>query len=247
MEKREIILQELREISDLVAGIPDINPFSLPTGYFDRFPASMLALVQPATADFGARTTPFDVPPGYFDELAGSILAKVKQLETQTAREELEEIAPLLNSISRTPVYTVPEGYFESLEVTVPLKVASPSAKVLSLGKPRRIFQYAVAACAAGILMVGAYLYINKGTATPGEPMAISYDSAMKMNVPAELSELNTPEISQYLEESPAIGYAINAANEEEDVQQYIHAASDEEIDQYLNESAEPGEKHNGS
>jgi hypothetical protein len=247
MEKREIILQELKEISEVVSAIPNENVFSVPAGYFDQFPAAVVALVHTETAHFGEKRTPFDVPKGYFEGLAAEVLNKVKQQNAQTVEEELNEIAPILNTISRETVYTVPEGYFESLEVTVPLKVAARSKKVFSLGTPRRILQYAIAACAAGILMVGAYLYINEGTATPGEPMAISYDSAMKMNVTAELSQLNTQEINQYLEESPAIGYAINGSAEEEDVQQYIHSTSDEEIDQYLNETADPGEKQNGS
>jgi hypothetical protein len=247
METKEIILQELRDISEIVANIPKGNTFSLPAGYFDQFPAAVLAQIHAENVDFGVKNTPFDVPKGYFDDLAGNILNKIKEQQVQTVEEELNEIAPILNTISRKPVYAVPDGYFESLEVTVPLKVAKPAAKVFSFGKPKRMLQYAVAACTAGILMVGAYLYINKGTATPGQEMAISYDSAMKMNVSEELSDLNTQEIDQYLEESPAVGYAINTTADEMDVQQYIHSASDEEIDQYLNETADPGEKRNGS
>jgi hypothetical protein len=240
MKNRETILHELRQISEAVANLGTENIFTVPANYFEQFPASVLARIMSENADLGLKTNPFNVPKGYFDGLPGNILNRIKQQQVQSVEEELNEIAPLLNTVSKKPVYAVPDGYFESLEVTVPLKVAQPREKVFSLGKPRRIFQYAVAACTAGILMVGAYLYTNKGTATPDQAMAIPYDSAIKMNVSQELANVNTQDIDQYLEEAPTVGYAINTPAEEVDVQEYIQAVSDEEIDQYLKETAEP-------
>jgi hypothetical protein len=247
MENRETILQELKQISEVVASLERKNTFFVPPAYFDGFASSVLARIQAENAVFGSKTTPFSVSEGYFDGLASTVLDRIRQQQVQTVEEERNEIAPILNTISRQPVYTVPDGYFESLEITVPLKVARPAEKVFSLGKSRRILQYAVAACTAGILMVGAYLYTNRGTGTPGETVAISYDSALKMDVSQELAGVNVQEIDQYLNETPVVGYSINTAPDEVDVEQYIQSASDEEIRQYLNETAEPGEQRRDS
>jgi hypothetical protein len=145
------------------------------------------------------------------------------------------------------PVYKVPEGYFESLELTVPLKLDKPSAKVFSFGNTKKIFQYAVAACTAGILMIGAYMYTNQGSTA--DEMVISYDSALKMNVTEELAETNEQEITAYLNEAPGVGYAVTTtpASEDVDVEEYLETASDEEIKEYLNEYPETGISTTGS
>lgn len=247
MENRQIILQELKELSPVVANLRRDNIFSLPVNYFENFAASVLARIHTETDGIGVKTTPFGVPKGYFDGLAGNILARINQQELGV-EEELNSIAPLLNTISRQPVYTIPEGYFESLEVTIPLKVTKPAARVIGFNRPKRLMQYAVAACTAAVLMIGAYLYINKGSNDVTAGMPVSYDSALKINVPQEIAKVDEQEIDQYLNESPGVGYVINtSASDEIDVQQYIQSASDEEIDQYLKESAEPGEKTKGT
>jgi hypothetical protein len=248
MENKENILQELREISEVVANLPKGNTFAVPSTYFEEFPGSVLARIEAESFDLGSKTTPFGVPNGYFDGLAGNILNKIKEQE-QTVEEELNELAPLLNTISKKPVYTVPDGYFESLEITIPLKVASPPAKVFSLGKPKRVLQYAIAACTAGILMVGAYLYSGRTPAqTDGAVATISYDSAMKMDVNQELAKVDEQTIDQYLAETPITGYIINTvAPEEVDPQQLINGTTEEDINEYLQETADPSEETTGS
>jgi hypothetical protein len=164
--------------------------------------------------------------------------------QEQTVAQELEMLAPLLNTISREPVYKVPEGYFESLELTIPLKLDKPSARVFSFGKARRVMQYAVAACTAGILVIGAFIFTNKNAGDDG--MLISYDSAMKMDVAEELSETNVDDIGAYLEQTPAPGYAMNTI-EEVDMMQSLETTTDEEIEEYLEETAVTGDDIKGS
>ena len=57
----------------------------------------------------------YRVPDGYFDNLVGVIIKKIKAAEPANTRQELEEISPLLNSISKTNPYSVPQGYFSEL------------------------------------------------------------------------------------------------------------------------------------
>jgi hypothetical protein len=250
MEKKENILQELRELSEAVANLPKGNTYTVPSGYFDQFATSVLAVIQAEYAGFGVKTTPFGVPKGYFDDFAANVISKIKRQEL-SVEEELNELAPLLNTISKKPVYTIPVGYFESLGNTIPSKVATQHTKVVSMGKPRRILQYAVAACTAGILMVGAYMYTHQ-TAGPGKTntasAVIPYDSAVKMNVNEELASVNEQEIDQYLKQSPTISSTVvtPVSADDVDVEQFIQSASDEEIKDYLNQSAESSQTNSG-
>lgn len=237
MDTKATILQELQELSPLVASIGSGNPYRVPAGYFEMLPAQLVQQVSGDSVVFGDKQPVFAVPEGYFDGLAGQILNRVKQQKPQTVQEELAELAPLLNTISREPVYQVPEGYFESLELTVPLKLARPSARVFSFKSTKRIFQYAVAACTAGILMFGAYMFTMQNT------MGISYKEAKTMNVAAELSEVKEEDINKYLNETPVVGYAVNNGTEDLDVEQFLEITSDQEINEYLEETEEPAEK----
>ncbi len=247
MENRETIINELMEISPAIANISRSNVFSVPPSYFNNLAQEVLARIQVEDISFGVKDAPFSVPAGYFDGLAGSILNKINQQKEQSVSEELEELAPLLNSISKAPVYQVPEGYFESLELTIPLKLDKPSARVFSLGKIGRTLQYAVAASVAGILMFGAYMYTSQNT--EGDDMVISYDSALNMNVTAELAETNEQEIAAYLNEVPGVGYNVTTTptSDEINVDEYLETASDDEIKDYLNEYQETGITTTGS
>jgi hypothetical protein len=247
MENKEIILNELKEISPVIANINRTNIFSVPEAYFNDLAEIILAKVHAENISFGTKASPFKIPNGYFDGLAGNILNKISQHKDQSVYEELAEIAPFLNSISKEPVYQVPEGYFESLEITIPLKLDKPSVKVFSFGNIRKTMQYALAACVAGILMFGAYMYTNQNSGN--DDMVISYDSALKLNVSAELAETNEQEITAYLNEVPGVGYNVitTPSSDEINVDEYLETASDEEIKDYLNEYQETGITTTGS
>ena len=244
METRETILQEINELSPLIARISRDNVFPLSPGYFEAFPDALLSQIREMdreAAGLVQTASPFTVPEDYFTTFAARVMDRIKQ--RQSVEAELNEIAPILNTISKQPVYKVPEGYSESLELTIPLKLAKPSARVFSFGKARRMMQYAVAACVAGILVVGAFIYTsNKG----GGGMAIPYDSAMNMDVAAELSGTNEEDLNEYLNATPAPGYAMNII-EDVELLQYLEITSDEEIEAYLEESPVAGDENNGS
>jgi hypothetical protein len=57
----------------------------------------------------------YRVPEGYFDGLAEQILNRIKAIEVNNAKEELQYLSPLLAGISRKTPYTVPDGYFKNL------------------------------------------------------------------------------------------------------------------------------------
>jgi hypothetical protein len=74
-------LQEIRELSPLLAGLDRQMPYSLPQGYFDTNLESLSSVNREPVLlfDLIERTTPYEVPPMYFHELPGEILQKVKR------------------------------------------------------------------------------------------------------------------------------------------------------------------------
>ena len=115
MENRQNIVQELQDISSLLADMPLVNLYAVPHGYFESLPDIVLdkIRIEALLADASAKT--FTVPQGYFERLPASILSQIKAGENRLTEEtaELDQVAPFLNMISRQNVYAVPEGYFE--------------------------------------------------------------------------------------------------------------------------------------
>lgn len=106
MEKRETILNELREISPVVAAIAPLNVFSVPEGYFETLPEIISGRLEmpegSALLERIGQQMPQYVPAGYFDTLADTILAQVHE---QDMNAEAQRSMP----------QDVPAGYFDNL------------------------------------------------------------------------------------------------------------------------------------
>lgn len=249
MENNNEILVELQGISPLVAGLPRVNtytvppgyinnlsfdvatsvtiasypkqiPYALPAGYFNGFADVILQKIKKENATLN------NVPHGYFESLSSAIINKIKQQNTEVFNE-LEEISPELNKISKQNIYSVPAGYFESLEIIMPFNTVP--AKVVRMRK--RFIQYAVAACVTGILIVGAFIFINNDKTNSNQ--VISYKEAVKMDINKNVSSLTEDEINTYLSETLHTNYAIQTGNDI-NVEEDIDAVSDEEIKEFL-------------
>ncbi len=70
------------------------------------------------------------VPDGYFEALASTVLNKIR------AKEELNEISPLLAGLSRKMEYAVPEGFFQNLSAQGVLIDDSSAREELSTLSP---------------------------------------------------------------------------------------------------------------
>lgn len=126
MESRIDILNELNELSPVIASIGKANVFTVPAGYFDKLEDDILMLVKNGNNklfDSFSTQSSLQVPQGYFESLADNILNKIKAEENTTA--ELKDLSPLLSSLQNKNIFTVPQGYFESLSDTVINKVNS--------------------------------------------------------------------------------------------------------------------------
>ncbi len=230
MENRTEILQELRNISPLIADFHAVTPYRVPEGYFNVFPDLMLEKVRIEHFLAGGSASSFTVPAGYFEGLAANILGKVKSFSSNEVRAELEEIAPLLNTISRAEIYRVPVGYFAELDLSSAIKNVKKEGKVITLRIARKWMQYAAAAVMAGVLVTGAFLYTDTNNDLP--------------DVSFGLNQVSDTELVQYLdnpEHFVAAPAATSLASEAElvEVKNNIQNVSDDELNQYLKENAE--------
>jgi hypothetical protein len=122
MENRIDILNELKELSPLLAGLEKVNVFTVPTGYFERLEEDILMGIRVETQGLFnsiANQNSMHVPQGYFESLSDNILNKIKAEEAT----EVKELPPMLYSIKNENTFTVPQGYFESLSANILNKI----------------------------------------------------------------------------------------------------------------------------
>lgn len=197
MTPEEIILSELQEVAPTLAKMSKQMPFDIPEGYFETFPMLMLEQVAP---------TPIfenDVPEGYFNSFPEMMLQK---LRAQEVMDETEDIAPLLNSISKTMPHHLPEGYFEQLQP----EVVTSAVPVVSI--KRKIWMRVAAAV---VVMLAAFtvwqMTQNSSTTSGGTEIASTNDSIV---IPAEISiQLAMMDESSIESEFGTTGQSVEASN----------------------------------
>ena len=164
------ILNELMEISPVIARMERVNPYTVPAGYFEGLDEHLLTMAKiaeqsPALQGI-AMKKPMQVPEGYFEGLAGSILNKIKAEENLSVDDELRNISPLLYSLDKVNVYDVPTGYFETLGEELLNKVSpKETAKVISFSQRKSVkwVRYAAAAVVIGLIGTITLFLLNTG------------------------------------------------------------------------------------
>jgi hypothetical protein len=124
MDNRTTILNELREISPVVAGIDPGVPYSVPAGYFSELSTNILLKinmgeVESPTLSYISKEPVYEVPAGYFEGLAATVLNRIKASSAASPQEELAFISPLLNQLDKKSPFTMPAGYFNELSDNV--------------------------------------------------------------------------------------------------------------------------------
>jgi hypothetical protein len=231
MEVKNTILLELQEISPAVANLQKGNLYTLPNGYFDALPEEILAKAKMENLFGGVKDTLYTAPNGYFNHLAESILEKAKlgNSSPNAVSEELESIAPLLNTISRKNIYSLPANYFDGLEGGIPVQ---QKAKIIGFSKWRKIINYAAAAVFVGVLGVGGIRYMQ--------------NASSNKNFNALLQKTSDDELKQILDANATASYAPVSVNADEQEEYSIfEGTSEEELQQYLKEQPETVEKAN--
>ncbi len=248
MDTKKNILDELLEVSPLLATIGNHNVYTVPDGYFIRLPNE---ITEQVNAEYLFQTnisTPFNVPAGYFDGLANNILLKIKTGTGNEVFAELKEIAPLLTTIDKRNVYTVPPSYFENFSPQVNAEKAA-QAKVFNIfSGPRKRFSYAVAAAVIGILLtVALFNKDNNNGSTATQSVSDPYAATSKIDVKERISDLSDGEIADYLDTHSSGNEIITSpsatAPADDATQHSLNNASDDDIQQYLDSTKISGEK----
>jgi len=121
MDKSNEILDELKGISPLLAGMEKINVYKVPEKYFDGLAERITIyafLNQENRTDFN-KNPGQQVPEKYFDTLSDQILSKIKKQTTESANKELQTLSSLLFSLKDKNVFTIPSGYFENVSNSI--------------------------------------------------------------------------------------------------------------------------------
>jgi len=226
MKPEEIILLELLEVAPTLAEHSKQMPFEVPDGYFETFPILMLEQVAPIPI------VESDVPEGYFNRFPEMMMQK---LRAQEVVDEIEIIAPLLNSISKTMPHHLPEKYFEQLqpeEVTNTVPVVSIKRKVW------------MQVAAAVVVLVAAFTLwqISQKAVSNGTEFANTY-STDTIAIPAEISmQLAMMDKSAIETEFGTTGQSIEASNgvyylETENFEEALKEFSVDDLATQLNET----------
>jgi len=222
MHKSETILGELKEVAPILITLNE-NVYTLPDGYLNGFLAALMVNISLQSLRAESTST-YQVPDGYFENFSVSIIEKLVQ-ENHSCVEELAEIAPLLNSISKKEVYSVPEGFFNDVAIGIP-SVKKMPGKLISLGIAPRLFSYAAAAVIAIVLVTGAVFY-------PA--------NSHSLDLSKELNKVSDTELNNYLETAHAISFLeepTNLSQEVPNIQENLKSLNDQELQQYLDENA---------
>ena len=241
MQGRSTILNELKDISPLVAGINPENTYQVPQGYFEGLAGSILARIkasQPSAKEeletispllnSLSRKLPYEVPQDYFGELSETVVGGVRAIDF--VKGELQHISPLMDSLKHKNVYQIPEGYFDNLAGNILDKIKSRQpAKVVSMG--HKVMRYAVAAAIVGVMAIGGWMYFNNAAPTE-QPLA----AIEKLSDDSGVSE---QEMSNYLEnETLTVAISTPIETEEDmdaaDVKEMLSDVSEDELQQYL-------------
>ena len=244
MDSRLTILEELKGISPVLAGLPAITPFVVPEGYFEAFaghimqriksqevdPMTELASLSPLLSGM-SKQVPYDVPKDYFTELSDQALVGAKAIEF--VNEELENLSPVLTSLKAVNVYESPDGYFDALPQTILNKAKrQQSARVITMRPFRKIARYAVAAIFVGLMSVGGWLMQK-----PAEPpMTIA-------RIESGIQKASDEEILNFIQNNEgSIAEPMLNADEEMDSTDFkamLADVSDNELEQFINESSD--------
>jgi hypothetical protein len=154
-------------------------------------------------------------------------------MENKEIIQELDQVAPLLNTIAKKPVQTVPEGYFENFQVQI------EEAPVVQMNHKRKWFTLAAAAVVIGILVIGGFELVNQPAVTANPGLVINMEQIAKMDINKSVQSLSNDAIDEYLKTANALAgpenslhqYTVDAISETT-----VAEISDEELQLYLSE-----------
>ena len=225
MKNKQEIENELREISPALVDLQQKNTFVVPAFYFENLANIIIEKInngQEAKYYFTSKM-PYSVSTNYFETLADNLLVKIHLQQNESVEDELQTIAPVLNTISKTPVYKVPTEYFETLTIT------SNKVKVVKMSVWKKYLTYAVAASVMAVVGIGLFYFTGSNQKTT-DTIAVS----------KQVKNLSEDEILQYISaDIPSDNInstSFDKNSMENDLSKSVKQMTDKEINQYLDE-----------
>lgn len=242
MKNEKNISSNTGQTSKAVVNLPTEHPFTVPAGYFEQFPIRMLNLVQadPHFQETLPKESPMGIPQGYFEHFSENLLKKIRLEEN--AHNELETLAPSLIPLRSENPFSVPEGYFNSFETSISI----PKRKIVRIFDIKQIVRYAVAAS-----IIGLMFFVFKGTDklpdSDNQTLA-SNSKAAELSIEAMSTYLNEPATQVEAPENEEL--ASNDANllvniDKETVSMVLAEVSENDIEQFLNQSVNTENNNN--
>jgi hypothetical protein len=218
MENSQEILDELNTISPFWNLISRRHLYKVPEGYFDQLPTH----IQSEILLNDEKAAQLTIPSGYFDHLSDAILDKIANRNNEFS-EELETLAPLLNTIRKDNLHKVPDNYFENFTVNVK---ENKKATIVAWSGVRKWVSYAAAAMIAAVLVTGGFLY--------------NYHNSSAY-ILKEIKNVSDEELNSYIKDHVVAlsEEKIELRGDAAHVKESLKLSTDAELQQYLNENAE--------
>jgi hypothetical protein len=235
MQNREEIITELTSIAGSAITWPVAVPYRMPVGYFDGLSELIMERVL---VDLPGKSNVYAVPHHYFDQLSDDILRIIRHAEVS---DELHEVAPFLNTIPKKDPYHTPVLPEVNIREIIEVEKESSSGKLIAMPTKRKglWIRYAAAAVIVGVLVTAGFIYYSNQISNSFDP-----DNYARIDVSTEISKLSEEELTNYL--SNAEKLVIATADRESllidelpDVNDHLEYMSDDELNEYLQESTE--------
>lgn len=250
MTTRNNIVQELRDLESSLADLSAQNSYSVPEGYFEGLAQQVLSRIRAIEAASAAeelghlspllsqlpKTMPYTVPAGYFEDMESTLIS-VAMYGEQGAKEELENISPLLSGLKKEMPYHVPAGYFDT--VSAPVGEVNEPAKVVSMGGSRKWFRYAAAAVVTGVVALLSILYISQDNTGKTEGTVAA---KFEKNMLKEIRKTSDTVLTEFVKQFDEAGLRTDetaATDTNKDVKDLLKDIPENELKQFLNETAE--------
>ncbi|HEX8279435.1 MAG TPA: hypothetical protein VF540_12100 [Segetibacter sp.] len=237
MEKNDYILQELMEISDYMTNISKTNVYSVSPNYFDDLSEEItrkIMLNKERAYNFPPASTPYVIPEDYFTNLPGLILQNVvNHQQLKGVIEEMEAIAPLLNTIDKKQLYSIPPDFFDKMQIPFP-EMRKRETKVVSVNKRKILLRISAAAVVTSLLAIGVYTITGR-----------DFTTTRNRNARNEVKNLSNEEILNFLKNHSS----ENITSVYKETSKHVNAIksslkeiSDIEIQLFLKETGESDE-----
>lgn len=235
MKNKNFIFEELKEISPLIAQIRKTNVYAVSSFYFNNLSSEIIKKIKLAKKSLSnlSPVTPYRIPAGYFESLPSMVFKKIyfNQEHLNEVFEEIEAIAPLLNTISKKPVYNIPANFFEKRQMPY-TEVKKQKAKVVSVFNLSKILRLSAAAAIILFSTVGLYTITKKNDAVD--------------NTRTDVKKLTKEEIVHFLKSNTQTENITSTTKHklknENKIKSSLKEISDQEIQQFLIKTGEADE-----